>query len=202
MNSALAQFSRNKTHVEEYGRLYSLINTSFPTLATQGEELLRAQIVMAVSALDSYLHDIVRIGLIQVFSGTRAISSASSSYEIPFSDMRNVISATTTADQLSIMEGAIIRINSKDSYQSPKSIEYAMSLLGVSSIWSNVAPSFGMTADDVKTELGNIVRRRNQIAHESDLDPISLTKYPISKSDADHVVDFIDKLVNAIHLLL
>lgn len=202
MIRALNQFNQNKTHVEEYGKLYSLIQTNMPALSSQGEELLRAQIVMAVSALDTYVHEIVKTGLIQIYTGTRASSPSSDVYSFSFVDLRAIISATTPADEQSLLDGAIKRINSKDSYQSPRSIEYAMALLGVTNLWTRIAPSFGLSAADVKSKLSNIVRKRNQIAHESDINPATMTRYPILKADADDVLDFIDKLVTAIHSLL
>lgn len=57
----------------------------------------------------------------------------------------------------------------KDSFQSPKSIEYALGLIDISKIWT-AASTFCNTADNVKNELALIVQRRNQIAHEADVD--------------------------------
>lgn len=202
MIRALNQYSQNKAHVEEYGKLYSLIQMNVPVLSVQGEELLRAQIVMAVSALDTYVHEILRIGLIQMYMGTRALSPNLNTYVLSFVDLLSIMSSTTSNDEQILLEGAIRKINSKDSFQSPRSIEYAMSLLGVNNLWTQIAPSFVLPAADVKLTLSNIVRRRNQIAHESDINPATMTKYAISKSDADDVVNFIDKLINAIHVLL
>lgn len=157
---------------------------------------------MAVSALDTYVHEILKTGLIQIYSGARVSSPSSDAYSFTFADLRSIISATTPADKQTLLDGAIKRINSKDSYQSPKSIEYAMAILGVNSLWTRIAPGFGLSAADVKTKLSNIVRKRNQIAHESDINPATMTRYPILKADADDVMDFIEKLVNAIHNLL
>lgn len=42
MIRALNQFNQNKANVEEYGKLYTLIQANMPALSSQGEELLRA----------------------------------------------------------------------------------------------------------------------------------------------------------------
>lgn len=93
------------------------------------------------------------------------------------------------------LDGVIKKVNSKDSYQSPKSVEYALGLIGVTNIWSKVAPGMRMSAQDVRLELGNIVNRRNKIAHESDLNPLGVSLNPITKPEVDNVLTFFYGLV-------
>lgn len=203
MIRAINQFRRNKSHIEEYGNLFTMIQTHMPTLLNQGEDILRAEIVMIVSAMDTYYHDIVRTGLLQIYQGQRTNSNNGASYSgFSLLDLTLIKNASTEQDKLIHIDNTIRRINSKDSYQSPQSIEYAMNLVGVNGIWSKISPLIGLTPSDTKTELSTIIRRRNQIAHESDINPATMTQFSISKSDADHVVSFISQFVEASHTLL
>ena len=202
MITALNNFNKNLVQVKQYCALYDLIVSNLPTLASQAESLLRAEWVMVVSNFDTYIHDIVRIALIQIFRGTRASNNVADAYTLSFNTLKRIDSLTNTSDKEEALEIEIRKINEKDSYQSPKNIEYAMSLIGISGIWTKISPLLGMSPQDIKIKLGLIVNRRNKIAHESDYDYLSSAQIAITKDDVDEVVLFIERLVNAIHLQL
>jgi hypothetical protein len=68
-------------------------------------------------------------------------------------------------------------------------------------LWEAVAARLGVTAAQVKQRLGLIVDRRNKIAHEADLDPTyPKVRWPISAADVDGVVEFLERVVEAIHV--
>ena len=46
------------------------------TSAVDASDMLRAQLVLAVSALDHYVHEITRLGMLSIFDGTKTASSA------------------------------------------------------------------------------------------------------------------------------
>lgn len=56
----------------------------------------------------------------------------------------------------------------KDSFQSPRSIEFAFSIFKIDYIWSRIGSKLDRNADDIKNTLALIVKRRNKIAYESD----------------------------------
>ena len=58
-----------------------------PTLTTQASQLLRSQFVLLVSALDTYIHDIVRIGILQVYQGTRPVSKNLGKLSFTYNDL-------------------------------------------------------------------------------------------------------------------
>lgn len=91
-----------------------------------------------------------------------------SALDIPIYKIKKVIigDETTRKDMFRIL----IRDRLKqDSFQSPKSIEYAFGLIGIKKIWSSIKDTMEMSCDDITKTLGLIVNRRNLIAHESDL---------------------------------
>lgn len=202
MIQGLNNFNQNLSQVRQYGALYDLIVQHLPVLTAHADSLLRAEWVMAVSSFDTYIHDIVRIGIMQIYHGTRPSCNGCDAYPMSFKTLKQVESFTSSTDKDIALESEIRKINEKDSYQSPKSIEYAMSLIGISNIWTRVSLAMGMSANDVKLKLGLIVKRRNKIAHESDFDYLSASQISITKNDVDDVVSFIERLVNAINSLL
>lgn len=195
-------YEQNIMYVREYGKLYDILASRLPVLSKQAESLLRAQWVMAVSALDTFIHDILRIGLVEMFSGVRPVSHSAQQYMMSFNAFKAILDASTEEEKKELWDNEIRRINSKDTYQSPQSIEYAMSILGIGNLWSNISTSMGLNAVDIKTKLALIIRRRNQIAHESDINSVTSTQIPINKSDVDDVTGFMDSLVHAIYGLL
>lgn len=78
--------------------------------------------------------------------------------------------------QKELLENYLAKKLSKDSFQSPKSIEYAYSLLQIDHLWSKLSVKLNMRAEDIKNKLSLIVNRRNKIAHESDWNKI-IRKY-------------------------
>ena len=61
MLSILQQFRENIERVQSLGGLYNVLSQQ-ATAALDLTDLLRSQIVMVVSALDHYVHEITRVG--------------------------------------------------------------------------------------------------------------------------------------------
>lgn len=201
MNRALNQYRQTSQSVKDLGKLHNLIITNFPLLSSQAEEILRAQYVLIISALDCYVHDSVRYGLLEIYQGKRTSCSHTKKYSIKFDTLQQIEAANTLNSKLAHLETHIIETNSNDSYQSPKGIEYALSLIGVKKFWSIISSDMSMAPDDIKRELALTINRRNKIAHESDINPATASKYPINTTLVVKVIDFIDKLVDSIHKL-
>ena len=90
----------------------------------------------------------------------------------------------------------------QDSFQSPKSIEYAFGLIGIKKVWSSIKDTMEMRSDDITNTLGLIINRRNMIAHESDRNRVT---DELQEIDLDTVIqskNFIVKLVNQFETLL
>lgn len=163
-------------------------------------DLLRWQYVLAVSALDKYIHDIVRIGMIQEFQGIRPETAKYKSFRIDFSlAMQMKFSSTPEI----IFANEIIRRHSFLAFQDPDKISDALSYIWEgkhkwSIISGNMTTSISET--NLKTKLKNIVIRRNQIVHEGDClsTQIPLRQQILSKSDTQDVINFIEEIVIAI----
>lgn len=224
MQRAIEKFRQNIKSVRELDSIYGLIANNYPLLEEQAQEILRAEIVLSVSALDCFIHDLIKQGMIETYQGHRNASKQFESYKIPFNfikliseplDFMKLIENSDQFDdklvylensikendlnKLAFLESAIEENNSKDSYQSPKGIEYALQLINITSLWKNIAVLMNAKADDVKNELSLIIDRRNKIAHEADYNMLTGSKYPIDRQNINDVIQFIESLCESIY---
>jgi hypothetical protein len=198
MNRAIIQYQNNSKSIKELGQLFDLIISKFPLLQTQAEDILRAQFVMIVSALDCYIHDVVRIGMLEIYSGGRNPSKNTEKYSINLTTLQQIEKAPDEQTKLAFLEKHIQTKNTEESFQSPKSIEYALGLINIDKIWTKLSSKMNLPPDDIKKQLALVVDRRNKIAHESDRDNLTGSKIIIDKTLIDNTISFIDNLCQAI----
>lgn len=162
-------------------------------------DILRAEYVLIVSAFDCYVHDVVLQGMTNMFSGSKPDSRAYNEFCLPMSAVKQLLVSTDSAIRESIFNASVKKLLAKDSYQSPKSVEYAMNLINLKNVWHKVGLKLSMPSKDVVLKLGLIIQRRNKIAHEADIhDFVSMDKTPIDRSDVDDTFAFLDQIVTAI----
>ena len=163
-------------------------------------DLLRWQWTLAVSALDRYIHDIVRAGMVMEFEGRKSPTSKYQNFRIDMSTYTMIHSSPVPA---AAFEQEVGRQHSFLAFQYPDKIADALSLIwDETNKWDVIGRTMipPVSAVDLKTKLKNIILRRNQIVHEGDCLSLSLplSQQPISLSDVDDVVSFINSLVLAI----
>lgn len=162
-------------------------------------DILRAEYVLIVSAFDCYVHDVVLQGMTNMFSGTKPDSRAYIEFCLPMSAVKQLLVSTDSAIRENIFNASVKKLLAKDSYQSPKSVEYAMNLINLKNVWHKVGLKLSIPSKDVVLKLGLIIQRRNKIAHEADIhDLVSMDKTPIDRSDVDDTFAFLDQIVTAI----
>jgi len=197
MHNVINQFHSNFGRVKAIGGLYDALS-GLTTPIIDASDLLRAQIVMAVSALDYYVHEVTKLGMIEVFNGTRTPTVAFQRFQVSMDSVINNVTNISTGTGW--FESEIREKHSYLSFQQPDKIADAIRLFSQVSLWPSVATELSMTVDEVKTRLRLIIQRRNKIVHEADMDPsYPGTLWPISKSDASNAVLFIEALCEAIH---
>ena len=197
MNNAILQCRENISRVKELGGLYEAV-TSITTDIIDASDLLRAQIVMIVSALDHYVHEITRIGMLEIYNGNRPPTSSFQRFQISTNVLQSVISSRHNSS--SFFENEIRDRHSYLSFQHPDKIAEAIRLFYPDPLWPAVGQRLSSDAANVKTRLRLIVDRRNKIAHEADMDPsYPGVRWPISKQDVDDSVMFIEEICEAIH---
>ena len=192
---AIDSFSANIARARELGQLYNSI-TAITTPALNINDLLRSQIVMAVSALDHFVHEVVRQGIVAIFEGTRPIVPGFSNFSVSLAEAMASISNSSSA----WVDYSIRQSHSYLSFQHPDKIADAIRLIHEPPLWQSIETRIGMPGKDIKEQLKLIVGRRNKIAHEADIDPsYPGIRWPISYHDASYATDFIEQVVIAIN---
>ena len=170
--------------------------SSLTTSAVDASDLLRAQIVLGVSALDYYVHEITVLGMVAVFEGQRPPTPTFLKYRVA---MDSVLSGTSTA--CSWFESDIRERHSYLSFQQPDKIADAIRLFSDVKLWQHVALQLAMSEQDAKVRLKLIVDRRNKIAHEADIDPsFPNMRWPISETDVDKSLAYIAQIGESIYV--
>lgn len=205
MNQAIDTLKLNIQSVKHIDIVYQyLSNNNIKTIDLS--ELLRAEIVLAVSALDNFISDILLFGLVETFEGKRNIdaelSRSFNEFQIDMLTLIQTNSATSKEDKSIILANYIRKVNSKKPYQDPKQIESALLLLGIKQIWTKLGIELSMKGEDISRELANIAWQRNKIAHEADINFMTQMKRVRDSLTTLQAIEFIEKLCVAIYKIV
>ncbi len=199
MHRAIQQFRSNIERVRALGGLYEALSR-LTTPAVDSTDILRAQIVLAVSALDHYIHELTRLGMLEVFNGLRAPTIAFGRFQVT---LDATMAAMAGSGGSSWLETEIREKHGYLAFQHPDKVADAIRLFSAIELWSQVAIKLSLPIQDVKNRLRLIVERRNKIAHEADLDPsYPGTRWPISSADVGSTVKFIEDICEAMHSVI
>ena len=179
------------------------------TAALSTDELLRAEWVARVAALDLYVHELVAERMLEIFSGKRPATPAYSAFTISLSTLDRIQNAPSTYDANAAFDLEVRRQLGYITYQGHEAIANGVRLISTIELWNSVAIHLGATkatmqakAKGLRGTLSVIVERRNKIAHEGDMTPVSpRTPWPISAGDVASVRTFIEQLVNAMEVV-
>ena len=178
--------------------LYDYI--SLNKIPLDASDLLRWQWVLAVSALDKYIHDIVTDGLVEQYINKKPHTPKFDTFQLSMKTIINIQSAPVPEIAF---RNEVIRKNSYLSFQDPDKIADALSFIwNVPNKWDVISRNMATpsSSSDLKIKLKNIVVRRNQIVHEGDClsTNIPMAQQQITASDTQDVIQFITELVDAI----
>jgi hypothetical protein len=164
-------------------------------------DILRWQWAQSVSALDKLIHDLVRVGMLEIFQGNRAITAKFLEFQIPFQVHSQMCENPTIA--YSILEREIVRKHSFLAFQEPNKISDALAYIwDEPHKWTVLAQALNISEPKIKTQLKNISIRRNQIVHEGDYSSNLLQRQTIDENDVAKVLNFILDLGEAIYNLV
>ena len=178
--------------------LYEYLSNS--RIPLDSSDLLRWEWVLAVSALDKYIHDIVAAGMVEQYLNRRPTTPKFDAFQLSMNVIYNISVAPVPEIEF---RNEVIRKNSYLAFQEPSKIADALSFIwNETNKWDVISSKMASPIDSatLKTKLKNIVLRRNQIVHEGDClsANIPLVQQPISLTDTEDVINFITELVDAI----
>jgi len=194
MNSPLDNFKININRVRELGAIFDSIS-ALTTAAIDYSDILRAQVVLIVSSLDFYVHELVRKEMINEFNGQRPKTDSYLRFQLSMDSLHQGLIGTSPEIWL---DDAIRVRHSWQSFQDPDKIAEAIRLISDVTLWESVGIELNMSAADVKIRLKLIVDRRNKIAHEADSDPTNPSfRWPIDKNMVNDTLNFIEQICDA-----
>lgn len=164
-----------KSHFQTADDLLSLQSPK----QTAAEDVWRSQIVFLDSALDFYIHEIVKYGIIKMFNGDWTESPDYKKMKVRLSFAVDLAQNPNSASKL------LEEIDEMNKYSCfmGKKIKDALRFINIHYRLTPVEESF----------LIDLYNRRNQIAHQADHIPGQQQKQSITKN---YVKDFINKIDN------
>lgn len=210
MNAALNRFITEIDEAKALTGVYDhLVNTlGFTPGSDVASTILRHQLVIGISALDLYLHTIVRLGIIEIYNGTRVPTKKFKSHPMKAEILmkiveleKNPIPMPTSPEELphGIISAEFQAQMKTNAFQDPEKIKDALSY-----IWNEdhkfivIARTAGFPgANDNQKEknmrqrMKLLCERRNQIVHENDKDLTTFTRRTIDRDEIADSLDFI-----------
>lgn len=159
-------------------------------------DLLRAALVLSVSAMDAYYHAKIIRWLVTKAKGESPPPALIKS-TITVGDF---LAASKYKKPNVVMKNALEKNLYFQTFQQPERIADGLSLLGVKKFWEKVSKEMDYDTNELKKELNWITHRRNLIAHEGDLFKGAKAKNKsrkLSEKDVRWSLGLISNLVHA-----
>jgi hypothetical protein len=214
MDAALTEFQNSLKEIKKIRAIYDHMVNEVHLPPNDVSDLLRAQLVNAVSALDRFLHEIVRIGIIQSFMQKRPLTDKFKSFTLTSKTIIKLLKKQAEASQAiaddftDLINKEVIDFFKSLAFQHPNKIKDALSY-----IWNEdhklqiIAKAMldlpGNTDNDkqkyLEQQLILISERRNQIVHEADYDPSIYERRSITIKEVDDILNLIESFAKTIY---
>lgn len=195
MRTAFDAFEASMRRVRElhalHGSIFELL-----TNAVDLSDILRSEVVMAVSAFDFFIHELVRLGMLECFSGKRPRTAAFNRWSLPIGAFEDLSDASSAEQRL---DAEIRERHGFLSFQQPEKVADAIRLISEVKIWEEVSVILGESVQHAKDSFKLIIERRNKIAHEADLNPSYPGQlWPIDAAMVEMIFNRIESVARAI----
>ena len=211
MQAAIDLFRQNARRARDLSDLVRVLDTQ-TTGALDLSDILRSVLVMSVSALDHFIHEMVRLGMLEAYRGERVRTMAFLGFQVSLESAIENPSGVAFEERL---ESQVRDRHGYQSFQLPERIASAMRLISDVELWNEVSRHLDMDRQEVVETLTLIVQRRNKIAHESDVMPdyarqpdytrqvvYSDVRAPIDELMVNGAIRFIEGVAEAIYGLV
>ncbi|TKJ96697.1 hypothetical protein PlfCFBP13513_14795 [Plantibacter flavus] len=166
------------------------------TPAVDLSDLYRAAYMQGVSAFDHFIHEEVRVRMLEWHGRPQSTWPAGfATFKIPISSTHQA--GRSVPDAAVRFEAEIRSQHGHLSFQHPDKVAAACRLVSNTEIWQTIATALGTKKQGklspsqvAKKDWGLIIDRRNLIVHEADLDPTPprSRRYPIDKEMTDEAL--------------
>ena len=169
-------------------------------------DVLRAALVNTVSSFDLFVHELVRIGMLESYSSERAKTKAFLRFQVT---LLGVLEAISNTGSSSWLEQEIRGRLGHQSFQLPDNVADAIRLISEVELWNEMSAMLGIGRRELRDRLSLIVDRRNKIVHEADILPDFAGqtsnldfRSPIDDSMVENAIDFMEQTGEAIYDLV
>lgn len=166
----------------------------------QYKDVLRSQVIFLDSALDFFIHEVTKYGMVQIYQGVWEKTERYDNFTIRLGEISNFL---RNPEQENWFLDIVNDAYAEDTFMSANAVIGQLNLIGVK--WQNVADrafyeqgSTTSTKDKFKQTLNTLFRRRNQIAHQADFLHETGEKIDIAHEDVEKYIADIEKIVSAV----
>lgn len=212
MTNSFNAFQSDMTRVNGLFAIYDHLRNELHLGNDITSEILRNQWMYAVSAMDKFLHEVVRVGFIESYKGIRSHTAKYESLQLPIPVIEKLIVYSNPSFVPSSIDETVNEVLSNEiarqthivAYQHPDKINEGLSI-----VWDEVhkfqklATSMGWTMVNndkiLRQKLILISDRRNQIVHQSDMLHGCHTKQSITRTEVEDAVEVVSKFCKAVY---
>lgn len=189
-NLAFQRFDASVGQVDELLAIYRYIHANSEIPAK--DNILRAALTMLVSAIDTSVHELVISAVVsKLTDGQHVFDISKQLVSI------QCILEPESSQRIVMAEADLRRQYAKETFQSSRQLETVLASIGINKIWSRLSGRLGSTPQEIKLKLDLMVRRRNQIVHEADLDGFHCLQQ-ISLEMVESLYEFTTQFVRAL----
>jgi hypothetical protein len=169
--------------------LYKYGYSQYPR-SLDSTDILRAAVVMAVSSLDLLVHAVFRTEVALRTSSRKDVARLLVPFQVAVADPAQVPA---------LIDAHIYSNHAYKSFVAPDKIAELLCQL-IESPWEKISAEMGGAPKEVKSRLREIVRWRNRIAHEADINPTygGIELWPVRVDDVETSLQFLEELGEAI----
>jgi hypothetical protein len=202
-------FTPHDAAVDLISRARRLLSGASGSVSAQADDLRRLSVVMAVAALDTYMHRLIveRAYLHGELPGKLANLSFRFEYaliqadEIGRAARRNPRNTRPRVALKRVLRERLLQ----ETYQRYEDVATALGMAGLSGNWEAIGSKLNPPRQpgQIRSRLNEIVDRRNQVVHEGDYQRLERPQKPslnrIGQGEAGSDIDFLADLIEAIH---
>jgi hypothetical protein len=211
----LVPFTPYDAGVHGIQRARRLLDTADPKgglpIGVRGD-LRRLSVVMAVAALDTYMHRLI----VERAYTHEELPGGLAKLDVPFEQLLAQADECKVAarrkphnsrPRVAVKRQLRDRLL-RETFQRYEDVSRALGMVGRKGSWDEIGRAMvpAMARQEIRIRLNAIVVRRNQIVHEGDYKRLERPRNPsrngIGRTAARNDIDFIDALINAIHAVV
>ena len=199
MTNPIDLFEINIIPVKNLGGLYTSLSYQTSSILDLSD-LLRAQLVMGVSVLDSFIHSLIEYGMIEIYEKKRIPTNG---YRKFIKTFKNISPELINSYDVLWFKEEIKKKHGHISFQGSYKISQHIKLISNKQLWLESEQILNISSENIKKKLDLIVDRRNKIVHDADMISTNLDeRWPIDYDLVNDSICFIEKLCSCIFKII